>query len=111
MILSFDDSTASCTIDGGHRCGPSAFLAVVLNEASETRSFGALPGADRSPEILPYDVGNALVRRAEEGRLTDHEVLRACSATAHIAVTLLPVAIPSAVKLAMQFRHLLVRCV
>jgi len=44
-----------------------------------------------------------LVVVRKKGRLTDHEVLRAFDSAQQIAVTLLPVAIPSAVKLAMQF--------
>jgi predicted nucleic acid-binding protein len=68
----------------------SAFLAVVLNEASRDSIIRSTTGHGIvAPEILPYEVGNALVVVRKKGRLTDHEVL--------------PVAIPAAIKLAMQF--------
>ena len=82
----------------------SAFLAVVLNEASRDSIIRSTTGRGiAAPEILPYEVGNALVVVRKKGRLTDHEVLRAFDSAQQIAVTLLPVAIPGAVKLAMQF--------
>jgi predicted nucleic acid-binding protein len=82
----------------------SAFLAVVLNEAARDSIIRSTVGRGIvAPEILPYEVGNALVVVRKKGRLTDHEVLQAFDSAQQIAVTLLPVMIPSAVKLAMQF--------
>ena len=83
----------------------SAFLAVVLNEAARDSIIRSTAGRGIvAPEILPYEVGNALVVVRKKGRLTDREVLQALASAQQIAVTLLPVTIPSAVKLAMQFR-------
>ena len=83
----------------------SAFLAVVLNEAARDSIIRSTAGRGLvAPEILPYEVGNALVVVRKKGRLTDREVLQALASAQQIAVTLLPVTIPSAVKLAMQFR-------
>jgi predicted nucleic acid-binding protein len=82
----------------------SAVLAVVLNEAARDSTIRNTAGCGIvAPEILPYEVGNALVVVRKKGRLTDHEVLRAFDSAQRIAVTLLPVTIPRAVKLAMQF--------
>jgi predicted nucleic acid-binding protein len=82
----------------------SAFLAVVLNEASRDSIIRNTTGRGIvAPEILPYEVGNALVVVRKKGRLTEREVLQAFDSAQQIAVTLLPVTIPSAVKLAIQF--------
>ena len=82
----------------------SVFLAVILNESSRdwvietTVGLGAV-----APEILPYEIANALVVVRRKGRLTDLEVLRAFENTQRIPVRLLPVTIPEAVRLAMRF--------
>jgi len=82
----------------------SAFLAVVLNEAHRDWVIEKTTGcALVAPEILPYEVGNALVVVRRRGRLTDKEVLRACASAEQIAVRLLPVAVAPALELAMQF--------
>ena len=82
----------------------SAFLAVVLNEAARDSIIRSTVGHGIvAPEILPYEVGNALVVVRKKGRLTEREVLQAFDRVQQIAVTLLPVTIPDAVKLAMQF--------
>jgi predicted nucleic acid-binding protein len=82
----------------------SAFLAVVLNEASRDSIIRNTTGRGIvAPEILPYEVGNALVVVRKKGHLTEREVLQAFDSAQQIAVTLLPVTIPSAVKLAIQF--------
>jgi predicted nucleic acid-binding protein len=81
----------------------SAFLAVVLNEAARDSIIRSTAGHGIvAPEILPYEIGNALVVVRKKGRLSDREVLQAFDNAQQIPVTLLPVTIPSAVKLAMQ---------
>ena len=82
----------------------SAFLAVVLNEAARDSIIQSTAGRGIvAPEILPYEIGNALVVVRKKGRLSDSEVLQAFNRVQQIAVTLLPVTIPEAVRLAMQF--------
>ena len=82
----------------------SAFLAVVLNEAARDSIIQSTTGRGIvAPEILPYEVGNALVVVRKKGRLTEREMLQAFDSAQQIAVTLLPVTIPRAVRLAMQF--------
>ena len=83
----------------------SAFLAVILNEADRTwvieRTFGC---AIVSPEVLPYEIGNALIAVRRKGRMTDGEVLKAFDASQRIAVRLMPVKIYDAMKLATSFK-------
>jgi predicted nucleic acid-binding protein len=82
----------------------SAFLAVLLDEESRewvierTSGYGVV-----SPEILPYEIANALINVRRKGRLTEREVLKAFSISQRIAVKLLPVKISEAMKLALKF--------
>jgi predicted nucleic acid-binding protein len=82
----------------------SAFLAVILDEANRewvierTSGYGIV-----SPEVLPYEIANALITVKRKGRLSDREVLRAFSFSQRIAVMLLPVKIYDAMKMAVKF--------
>ncbi len=82
----------------------SAFLAVLLDEESRewvierTSGYGVV-----SPEILPYEIANALINVKRKGRLTEREVLKAFSISQRIAVRLLPVKISEAMTLALKF--------
>jgi predicted nucleic acid-binding protein len=82
----------------------SAFLAVALNEIDrdwvieKTSGFSIV-----SPEVLPYEIGNALIGMKRKGRLSDREVLRAFDSSQRIAVRLLPVRVHDAMKLAIRF--------
>jgi len=82
----------------------SAFLAVALNETDRDwvieKTFGC---AIVSPEVLPYEIGNALIVVRRKGRLTDRTVLRAFDISQRIAVRLVPVKIHDAMKLAIRF--------
>lgn len=81
----------------------SAVLAVVLNEPARDSIIRETAGCRvLAPEVLPYEVGNALVAVRKKGRLTDQETLRALDSAQRIAIALLPVAIPEAVRLAMR---------
>ena len=82
----------------------SAFLAVVLNEADRDWIIAKSSGYTIvSPEILPYEIGNALIAVRKKGRLTDREVLKAFDASQRIAVRLAPVKIHDAMKVAIKF--------
>ena len=82
----------------------SAVLAVVLNEAARDSIIKRTADCRIvAPEVLPYEIGNALVVVRKKGRLSDAQVLRAYDSAQRIAVALLPVAIPRAIRLAMQF--------
>ncbi len=82
----------------------SAFLAVTLNEIDrdwvieKTSGFSIV-----SPEVLPYEIGNALITVKRKGRLNDREVLRAFESSQKISVKLVPVRVHDALKLAIRF--------
>ena len=81
----------------------SAVLAVVLNEAARDSIIRRTAGCRiAAPEVLPYEVGNALVAVRKKGRLTDQETLRAFDSAQRIAIELLPVTISQALRLAMR---------
>ena len=82
----------------------SAFLAVALNEAEREQVIDKTAGCSViSPEVLPYEIGNALIAVKRKGRLNDREILRAFDVSQRIAVRLVPVRIRDAMKLAIRF--------
>ncbi len=82
----------------------SAFLAVLLGEASREWIIEKTSGyVVVSPEVLPYEIANALINVRRKGRLAEREVLKAFSTSQRIAVKLLPVKIYDAMKLALKF--------
>ena len=82
----------------------SAFLAVALNEIDrdwvieKTSGFRIV-----SPEVLPYEIGNALITVKRKGRLSDREVLRAFESLQKIPVRLVPVRVHDAMKMVIRF--------
>jgi len=81
----------------------SAFLAVVLDEESrewviERTSDCALV----SPEVLPYEIANALIAVKRKGRLTDREILKAFDISQRIPVKLVSVRIRDALRIAVK---------
>lgn len=83
----------------------SAFLAVVLNESDRDWVINKTLGWKIvSPEILPYETGNALIAVRKRGSLNDREVLKAYDISQRIAVKLVPVKIHDAIKIALRFR-------
>jgi predicted nucleic acid-binding protein len=82
----------------------SAFLAVALNEADREWVIEKTSGCGIiSPEVLPYEIGNALIAVRRKGRLTDREVLWAFDAAQSIAVRLVSVKIHDALRIATRF--------
>jgi predicted nucleic acid-binding protein len=82
----------------------SAFLAVVLNESNRDWIIQKTAGKGIvSPEILPYEIGNALIAVKRKGRLNDREILRAFDLSQRIAVRLISVKIHDAIKIALRF--------
>jgi predicted nucleic acid-binding protein len=81
----------------------SAFLAVVLDEAGRewvierTSDCGLV-----SPEILPYEIANALIAVQRKGRLTDREALKAFDISQRIPVKLVSVKIRDALRMAVK---------
>ena len=82
----------------------SAFLAVVLNESDRDWIINKTTGQSIiSPEVLPYEIGNALIAVKRKGRLNDREILRAFDLAQRIAVSLVSVKIHDAMKIALRF--------
>jgi predicted nucleic acid-binding protein len=82
----------------------SVFLSVILNENDREWAIRATTGRVlASPDVLPYEIGNALVAMKRKGRLLDREVLRAFDVSQRITVRLVPVSIREAMRIAMRF--------
>jgi len=82
----------------------SAFLAVVLNEVDRDWVINkTLEDRLLSPEILPYEIGNALIAVRKKGRLNDREIIKAYDISQRIPVKLVPVKIHDALKIAIRY--------
>jgi predicted nucleic acid-binding protein len=83
----------------------SVFLAAVLDEVDRQWAIEKTAGCTIvAPEVLPYEIANALIAVGRKGRLTDEEILEAFEMTQKIPVTLLPVRIPDALRIAVNYR-------
>jgi predicted nucleic acid-binding protein len=83
----------------------SAFLAVILNEKDRDWVINKTAGKGIvSPEVLPYEIGNALISLQKKGRLSEREILRAFDLSQRIAVRLVSVKIVEAIKIAIRFK-------
>jgi len=79
------------------------FLAVVLDEPEKENIIQATSEADAiSPEILHYEIGNALTAMVKRRRLTQKESVLAFEAARAIPVRLVSVDIQEALKLALE---------
>ncbi len=77
------------------------FLAVVLDEPEKDRIIQLTAEADPiAPEILPYEIGNALSAMIKRKQITRDEALSAQKATSFIPVRLIHIDVPLALKLA-----------
>lgn len=80
------------------------FLAVVLNEPEKGRIIQLTTGAEVvAPEILPYEIGNALSAMYKRGRITNKEALSAQRETENISVRLVAIEVQEALRLALEF--------
>lgn len=81
----------------------SVFLAVVLDEESQEWVIGRTSEcAIVSPEVLPYEIANALTTVKRKGRLTEREVLKAFDISQRIPVRLVSVRVRDALKMAVK---------
>ena len=79
------------------------FLAVALNEPERAQIIELTAGASAlAPEILPYEVGNALSAMVKRGKLTEPEALEAEKSAAQIPVRLVSADIQSSLALALE---------
>lgn len=80
------------------------FLAVALNEPEKDYIIQLTSGSEVvAPEILPYEIGNALSAMHKRRQITHKEALSAQKATHHIPVRLVPIDLQKALKLAIDF--------
>src|SRR5690606_11797924 len=80
------------------------FLSVALNEPERGRTIHLTANAAISaPEILPYDLGNALSAMVKRKRLTTAEALKALKAVDLIPVRLVSVDIQASVRIAAEY--------
>jgi predicted nucleic acid-binding protein len=81
----------------------SAFLAVALNEKNRDWVIEKTAGLSiLSPEVLPYEIGNALIALRKKGRLDEQEIIRAFGVSQEIAVRLVPIKVYEALKTALK---------
>lgn len=80
------------------------FLAVILNEPEKDQIIELTSGFDViAPEILPYEIGNALSAMRKRRQITNKEALSIQKATNRIPVRLVAIDIQKALKLALEF--------
>lgn len=80
------------------------FLAVALDEPEKKHIIQVTSGTNIiSPEILPYEIGNALSAMVKRKQLTAEEALEAQLKTNFIPVRLVTTNIQKALKLATEF--------
>ncbi len=80
------------------------FLAVALDEPEKQRIIQLTSKADAiAPEILPYEIGNALSAMIKRKQITHDEALSAQKIASLIPVRLMSIDIQQALKLAMEF--------
>lgn len=78
-------------------------LAVVLDEPERQRIVELTVGAEVfAPEILPYEIGNALSALVKRGRLTGGQAMAALAAARRIPVRLVAVDVAGALQLATE---------
>ena len=79
------------------------FLAVVLNEPEKDAIIEMTSNANAiSPEILPYEIGNALTAMVKRKNLTHADALTALGMAESIPVRLVSVDIQKALKIALE---------
>lgn len=81
----------------------NVFLAVSLNEPERDRIVRLTTDASvTAPEILPYEIGNALSAMIKRKKLTQAEALLAEKAASQIAVRLVSVDIHASLQIAIE---------
>jgi len=80
------------------------FLAVALDEPQKAAIVRATAGADiAAPEILPYEIGNALAAMCKRKQINSQHVREIYAVTQRIPVRLVAVDIGSALRIALRF--------
>jgi|SRR5690625_4369240 len=80
------------------------FFAAVLNEPEKTNIVHLTQGANiAAPEILPYEIGNALMAMCKRGRITPRQAVSVYQIIQRIPARLLAVDISKALDIALKF--------
>jgi predicted nucleic acid-binding protein len=80
------------------------FLAVIMNEPEKTDIINLTVGSDLiSPEILPYEIGNALSAMAKRGSVDKNIIAKCYNIYQKIPVRLVKVEIEKALQIAMLY--------
>ena len=82
----------------------NTFIAVALNEPEKDMIIRLTEGYDLvAPEVLPFEIGNALTAMMKRNVLEADEVIMAWKMVQHIPVDLRRIEIEAALKLATQY--------
>lgn len=80
------------------------FLAVIFNEPEKDNIIQLTAGNDAiAPEILPYEIGNALSAMIKRKQITPEEALQAQESVNTIPVRLMSIDITQSLQLAIDF--------
>lgn len=101
----FAEAAESCTIVYMNLVSDTnIFLAVALNEPEKNSIIQLTSGYNAiAPEILPYEIGNALTGMLKRKQITQTEAISTLEVATQIPVRLIPVDISKALKLALKF--------
>ena len=82
----------------------NTFIAVALNEPEKDRIIRLTEGNDLiAPDVLPFEIGNALTAMMKKSALKKEEVASAWEVVQHIPVDLRDTDIKSALNIAIKF--------
>ena len=82
----------------------NTFIAVALNEPEKDRIIRLTEGNDLiAPDVLPFEIGNALTAMMKKNALKKEEVASAWDVVQHIPVDLRHTDIKSALNIAIKF--------
>jgi predicted nucleic acid-binding protein len=82
----------------------NTFIAVALNEPEKDLIIRLTEGCDLiAPEMLPFEIGNALTAMMKKNVLEAEEVISAWEIVQHIPVDLRKIDIKSALEIAIEF--------
>jgi predicted nucleic acid-binding protein len=80
------------------------FIAVALNEPEKTTIIDCTRGYDLvAPDVLPFEIGNALSALRKKGLLRQEEIIQAWDQIRKISVGLRRIDIRASLKLALQY--------
>ncbi|GAP72645.1 type II toxin-antitoxin system VapC family toxin [Candidatus Symbiothrix dinenymphae] len=80
------------------------FFAVILNEPEKERIIELTRGAEMvSPEVVPYEIGNALLAMLKRRRLTKEQVVKSFNTFDFIPKNLVQINVAKAIEIACMF--------